>query len=396
MNTYTHLLHSIPTDPLTGSLSTPIYQTATFEQIAPGENRGYDYARTGNPTRKVFEQLMTGLEHGAGASAFGSGLSAIDAVLKLLKAGDEIIAVEDIYGGAFRLFTHIYEKFGIRVHYTDTAQTEHVQRYITPRTRLLWVETPTNPTLRISPIRELARLAEAHGLLLCVDNTFASPVSQKPLELGAHLVVHSATKYLAGHSDLIAGVVVSGSEELAERIRFIQNASGAILGPFDSWLAVRGIETLPLRVERQSAGAWKLARYLQNHPLVGQVFYPGLEEHPGHAVAAGQMKYFGGIVSFDLKEDEGAIARRVVTGTRFFKLAESLGGVKSLLCQPSEMTHRSIPPERRLQSGIKDSLIRLSIGLEDADDLIADVEQALDAAHTAILHPEKKQTLCHA
>lgn len=377
-NISTKLIHSIPSDELTGAISVPIYQTSTFIQEAPGVNKGFDYARTGNPTRTVLEDIIAQLENGSTGIAFGSGLAAIDAVLKLLKAGDEIIAVDDIYGGAFRLFTHIYEKFGIRVKYVDTTIAENVFNAVTPQTKLIWVETPTNPTLKISDIEAIAKIAKASHCLLCVDNTFASPALQQPLSLGADIVVHSATKYLGGHSDLIAGLVVTKDKEVGEKIKFIQNASGAILSPFDSWLVIRGIETLPLRIKQHCENARAVAEFLENHPLVGKVFYPGLKSHPNHTVAAKQSKNFGGIVSFTLKDDTEGAATQFVTSTRYFKLAESLGGVKSLLCHPAQMTHKSLPVNKRKAAGVADSLIRLSVGLEDVTDLINDLEQAFE------------------
>lgn len=374
----TNLIHSIPTDPLTGAISVPIYQTSTFVQSAPGVHAGYDYARSNNPTRKVLEDLIAKLEGGHAGFAFGSGLAAIDAVVKLLKAGDEIMAVDDIYGGAFRLFTHIYEKFGIKITYVDTSEASNVYHAITAQTRLIWLESPTNPTLKISDIKTIADIAHTHeNILLCVDNTFASPASQCPVALGADLVIHSATKYLGGHSDLIAGLVVTARQELSDKIKFIQNASGAILGPFDSWLTIRGIETLHLRVAAHAAGALAIARYLENHPAIGNIYYPGLESHHNHNMAAKQMKYFGGVIAFDLKEDDKELAYTLVSSTKLFKLAESLGGIKSLICLPCEMTHKSIPKEKRYQAGVKDSLIRLSVGLEDPQDLIKDIDQAL-------------------
>ena len=384
MKEQTKILHSIPVDPLTGAVSTPIYQTSTFVQEAPGINKGYDYARTNNPTRKVLENLLASLENGTDGFAFASGLSAIDAVLKLLSAGDEILAVDDIYGGAFRLFTHVYEKFGITVRYTDTTNAETVLENISSKTKLVWIETPTNPTLKISDIETIAKIAKANNSLLCVDNTFASPASQKPIELGADLVVHSATKYLGGHSDLIAGIVVTANTELGEKIKFIQNASGAILSPFDSWLVIRGIETLTLRVKQHSLNAEKIAAFLSGHPFIKNVYYPGLHTHYHYEIAKKQMKYFGGIVSFDLAVDDTECANSIVCNTKLFKLAESLGGVKSLLCLPSEMTHKSIPRESRYNSGVTDSLIRLSVGLEDADDLISDLSVAIETATISI------------
>ncbi len=378
MSNATQLIHSIPVDPLTGSISVPIYQTSTFVQEAPGVNKGYDYARSNNPTRATLETVIAQLEKGSVGIAFGSGLAAIDAVVKLLKAGDEILAVDDIYGGAFRLFTHIYEKFGIKVNYVDTTDAGNVFDAITPHTRLIWLETPTNPTLKVSDIEAIAKIAKANSCLLCVDNTFASPALQQPLTLGADLVIHSATKYLGGHSDLIAGLVVAKEQELGEKIKFIQNASGAILAPFDSWLVIRGIETLHLRVQQHCRNAQAVAEWLQTHPAIDQVFYPGLPTHLNHAIAKKQSKGFGGIVSFTLKNDTEAAATALVTSTHYFKLAESLGGVKSLLCHPAQMTHKSIPAEKRRAAGVADSLVRLSVGLEEVADLIADLDQAFE------------------
>lgn len=379
-NNATTLIHSIPVDPLTGSVSVPIYQTSTYVQEAPGVNKGYDYARSNNPTREVLENVIARLEGGAGASAFASGLAAIDAVVKLLQSDDEILAVDDVYGGAFRLFTQIYAKFGITVNYVDTTDIVNVLDAITPKTKLIWLETPTNPTLKISDIEAIAKIAKQHRVLLCVDNTFASPALQQPLKLGADLVVHSATKYLGGHSDLIAGIVVASTEELRDQIKFIQNASGAILSPHDSWLVIRGVETLDLRVQQHSRNALAVAEYLQSHPAIGKIYYPGLPSHPNHEVAARQQAAFGGVVSFTLKNDTEEAAHAVVTATRYFKLAESLGGVKSLLCHPAQMTHKSIPADKRRAAGVADSLIRLSVGLEDAQDLIRDIEGALEKA----------------
>jgi cystathionine beta-lyase len=374
--TATQLIHSIPVDPLTGAISVPIYQTSTFEQEAPGVNKGYDYARTNNPTRTVLEQLLAKLENGHTGIAFSSGLAAIDAVVKLLKSGDEIIAVDDIYGGAFRLFSRVYEKFGIIVNYVDATKAENVFNAVTNRTKLIWVETPTNPTLKIADIAAISKIAKANGCLLCVDNTFATPILQQPLLLGADIVVHSATKYLGGHSDLIAGCVITKDKAPGDEIKFIQNACGAILSPFDSWLLIRGIETLPLRIKQHCHTALLIAEWLQQHPSVEKVYYPGLKDHRNHAVALKQTSGFGGIVSFSLKEDTEEAAHAFVTSTGLFKLAESLGGIKSLLCHPASMTHKSIPVEKRRAAGVTDSLIRLSVGLEEAEDLIADLEHA--------------------
>jgi cystathionine beta-lyase len=381
MSTATELIHSIPVDAQTGAISVPIYQTSTFVQDAPGINKGYDYARTGNPTRATLEGLIAKLEKGAVGIAFASGLAAIDAIVKLLQSGDEILAVDDIYGGAFRLFTNVYEKFGIKVNFVDTSDPVNVFNAVTPNTRLIWLETPTNPTLKISDIEAIAKVAKANRCLLCVDNTFASPVLQQPILLGADIVIHSATKYLGGHSDLIAGLVVAKEKELGEKIKYIQNACGAILGPFDSWLVIRGIETLHLRVRQHCASALTVAEFLQLHPAVDKVFYPGLPTHPNHAIASKQSKGFGGIVSFTLKEDTEEAAVQFVTQTRLFKLAESLGGIKSLVSHPANMTHKSIPLEKRRAAGVSDSLIRLSIGLEEAEDLVADLEQAFARAN---------------
>ncbi|MFT3904285.1 MAG: PLP-dependent aspartate aminotransferase family protein [Niabella sp.] len=378
-NKVTQAIHSIPVDPLTGAVSVPIYQTSTFVQEAPGINKGFDYSRTNNPTRATLEKIVSELEAGSVGAAFSSGLAAIDAVIKLLQTGDEIIAVDDIYGGAFRLFTHVYQKFGINVKYVDTTNVQNVFDAITPATKLIWIESPTNPTLKISDIAQIARIAKAHNLLLCVDNTFASPALQQPLSLGADIVVHSATKYLGGHCDLIAGIVITKNAELGDRIKFIQNASGAVLSPFDSWLIIRGIETLHLRVKQHSANAQAIAEYLSTHQAVDKVYYPGLTTHLNHDIARKQATGFGGVVSFSLKEDTVEAATAFVTSTKYFKLAESLGGVKSLLCHPAAMTHKSIPVEKRRQSGISDSLIRLSVGLEDANDLIEDLGNAFSS-----------------
>ncbi len=377
MQDATKLIHSIPVDALTGAISVPIYQTSTFVQEAPGVNKGYDYARSGNPTRAALEEVMATLEEGKVGLAFASGLAAIDTVLKLLKSGDEIIAVDDIYGGSFRLFTQVYEKFGVTVRYVDATDPVNIFNAVTPATRLIWIETPTNPTLKIADIQAIARIAHSVNCLLCVDNTFASPALQKPLSLGADIVVHSATKYLGGHSDIIAGIVVARDESLGAKLKFLQNAAGNILGPFDSWLLIRGIETLPLRIRQHCDTALQIAIWLQSHPAVEKVYYPGLPTHRNHQVAKKQSKAFGGIISFTLVDDTEEAANAVVTGTKLFKLAESLGGIKSLLCHPAQMTHKSIPADKRRVAGVSDSLIRLSVGLEDVSDLIHDLEHAL-------------------
>ena len=381
MQKSTQIIHSIPVDELTGAISVPIYQTATYVQEAPGVNKGYDYARTNNPTRAALENIITGLEGGTHGFAFATGLAAIDAILKTLKAGDEIVAVDDIYGGAYRLFTHVYQKFDIKIHYVDTTDASNVSAFLNKNTKLVWLESPTNPTLKISDIRIIAALAHQAGALVVIDNTFATPIAQNPLELGADYVMHSATKYLGGHSDLLAGLVVVKDAKLAEEIKFIQNSSGGVLGPQDCFLVIRGIETLALRVERQCENAAKVAAFLASHPSVDHVNYPGLPSHKNHEIAKVQQNgLFGGMISFALKNDTEEAALAVVTSTKYFKLAESLGGVKSLLCHPSQMTHKSVPREKRLASGIHDSLIRLSCGIEDADDLIHDLDQALQKA----------------
>lgn len=374
----TEILNSIPVDPLTGSISTPIYQTSTFEQEAPGVHKGFDYARSNNPTRKVLEDLIAKLEYGEAGFAFASGLAAIDAVLKLLQYGDEIVAVDDIYGGAFRIFTHIYEKFGIKVTYVDACNAQNVADAITTKTKLIWLESPTNPTLKIADIEHISFIAKANKCLLVVDNTFASPASQTPIKLGADIIIHSATKYLGGHSDLIAGLVVVNSIELAAQLKFIQNSSGGILGPFDSWLAIRGIETLELRYAKHSENALKIAQFLEGHELIDKVFYPGLPSHLNHEIARKQQKYFGGVLSFTLKSDSKEEAIELLKNSKYFKLAESLGGAKSLACLPSEMTHKSIPAEKRRAAGINDSLIRLSVGIECVEDLIEDLSVSLE------------------
>ena len=357
----------------------PVYQTSTFIQEAPGVNKGYDYARSNNPTRKVLEDVIAELEGGHSGFAFATGLAAIDSVLKLLSAGDEIVAVDDIYGGAYRLFTHVYEKLGISIKYVDTTDADIVAQAVSSKTRLVWIESPTNPTLKVSDIKAISKIAKSVDALLIVDNTFASPIAQQPLSLGADIIIHSGTKYIGGHSDLVAGLVVTKTETLSEKIKFIQNASGGILGPWDCFLTIRGIETLDIRFKKQCENAQKVAEFLAQHPVVNDVYFPGLPGHKNHEIAREQQNgLFGGIVSFTLKDDTVEAANQFVTSTQYFKLAESLGGVKSLLCHPPQMTHASIPREIRLKAGIKDSLIRLSCGIEDAGDLVQDLEEAFD------------------
>ncbi len=378
MSRITEIIHSVPVDQLTGAISVPVYQTSTYVQEAPGVNKGFDYSRSNNPTRQALEDLAAKLENGDAGFAFATGIAAIDAVVKLLSTGDEIIAVDDIYGGAYRLFTHIYAKLGIKVHYVDTTNADNILEYVNDNTRLIWIESPTNPTLKISDIRKIAKIAKSTNALLVVDNTFASPVSQQPFELGADIIVHSATKYIGGHSDLVAGLVITKTPDLSEKLKFIQNSSGAVLGPWDCFLSIRGIETIELRYTRQSETALKVAEFLTTCKDVESVYYPGLPNHKNHHIARDQQNgLFGGVISFTLKTDTIDAAVEFVTQTKYFKLAESLGGVKSLLCHPAQMTHASVPRKKRLASGIQDSLIRLSCGIESAEDLIADIRQTL-------------------
>lgn len=382
MRRETRLLHHIQGCRETGAISTPIYQTSTFVQDAPGVNRGYDYARSNNPTRAVLESTIADLEGGAAGYAFASGLAAVDAVVKLLSSGDHIVAVDDIYGGSYRSFTHIYEKLGIEVSYVDTTKVENVVNAIQSNTKLVWLESPTNPTLKISDIAQISEIVHARGALVVVDNTFASPILQRPIELGADIIIHSATKYLAGHSDVIAGLVVTKTQELGDKIKFVQNATGGVLGPFDSWLTIRGIETADLRVRKQSESAQLIAEWLENHPSIKHVNYPGLKSHVNHEVAASQQEAFGGVISFSLHDDTQEQAIEFVKNTSLFQLAESLGGVKSLLCHPATMTHKSTPIEHRLSAGINESLIRLSVGIEAVEDLIADLEETFATLKT--------------
>jgi len=377
----TKTIHAgIEPDPSTGAIMTPIFQTSTYVQSAPGDHKGYEYARTQNPTRSVLEKNIAHLENGVGAVCFGSGLAAMDAVIKLLNAGDEVIACNDLYGGSFRLLTKIYSKFGIKSHFVDFSKPEEIEKVVNPHTRMIWIETPTNPLLTIIDIRKVCKIADKYGIISVVDNTFASPYLQNPIELGADLVVHSATKYLAGHSDVVHGVVVASTQEFTDQLHFIQNASGAVPGPQDCFLVLRGIKTLHVRVKRACKNAKKIALFLRNHPAVEKVHWPGFEDHPGYEIAQKQMKMFGAMVSFELKDDSIEAANKVMSNTKLFSLAESLGGVESLIGHPASMTHGSIPREMRLKAGLKDSLIRLSVGIEDVEDLIEDLNAALTPA----------------
>lgn len=378
MKLETKLVHISEPDELTGAISTPIYQTSSYVQEAPDVNKGFAYTRTANPTRKVVEQAIADLEGGIAGFAFSSGLAATDCVLKLLKQGDEVIAVNDVYGGTYRILTTVYNKFGIISKFIDTTNLENVRNAINKKTRFIWLETPTNPTLKISDIEEIAKIAKQAGALLIVDNTFLSPALQQPISLGADIVLHSGTKYLSGHGDVLSGFVVVNDQNIADELKYLQNTSGGVLSPFDSWLTLRGIQTLYLRLEKHSENAKKIAEYLLTHPKVDKVYYPGLKDHHNHDIAAKQQKNFGGMVSFSLKEDTLEAAKRFLTRTKIFLLAENLGDVRSLGSHPATMTHKSTPIEVRKETGIQDSLIRLSVGIENIDDLLNDIKQALD------------------
>lgn len=364
-------------DPAYGAVMSPIYQTSTFSQTSPGNHKGFEYARSGNPTRSAFEKSIASLENGKHGLAFASGLAAIDAILKILKPGDEVISTNDLYGGTYRLFNGIYKDFGIKFHFVGMENLESVESYITDKTKMIWAETPTNPLMNIIDIEALAEISKKHKLLLAVDNTFATAYLQQPLELGADIVMHSATKYLGGHSDVIMGSIVVNDDALAKKLYFIQNASGGIAGPMDSFLVLRGIKTLHLRMQRHCENGRAVAEFLQNHPKVEKVYWPGLETHPNHDIAKKQMKDFGGMVSFTTKGNSYEDAMRFLESLRIFTLAESLGGVESLAGHPATMTHASIPKEDREKIGVVDSLIRLSVGIEDKEDLLKDLKQAL-------------------
>lgn len=374
----TKAIHAgIEPDPSTGAVMTPIFQTSTYAQEAPGKHKGFEYARTQNPTRQALEKNLAALENGVDAVCFSSGLAAQDAVIKLLKAGDEVLAVNDLYGGSYRQMVRVWGQWGLKSRFIDMYDAARVEQAIGTDTKLIWIETPTNPMLNIVDIRAVCDIARKHGIMVCVDNTFASPFLQNPLDLGADIVLHSATKYIGGHSDVVHGCLIVQEPELAQRLHFIQNATGAVPGPQDCFLILRGIKTLHLRVQRACENAALVAEFLASHPAVSQVYWPGFATHPNHAIAKSQMRMFGAMVSFDLKENTLENAHRVLSGTSLFTLAESLGGVESLIGHPASMTHASIPREERLKVGLTDSLIRLSMGVEDADDLIADLQQAL-------------------
>lgn len=368
-------LHDI--DPAYGAVMPPIYQTSTYKQTVPGDHKGFEYSRTANPTRTHLQHALAAIENGKYGLAFASGLASIDALIKLLNPGDEVISTSDLYGGTYRLFTRVFEKYGIRFHFTDLQESASLEKLINKNTKLLWLETPTNPTLKIIDIEACAALAKKHGILTVVDNTFASPYLQRPLELGADIVMHSVTKYLGGHSDVIMGALVLNDDDLAEKLYFLQNASGAVPGPQDSFLVLRGIKTLHVRMQRHCENAREIAQFLNDHPQVKQVYWPGLVSHPNHEIARRQMKDFGGMLSFEMT---GGIEKinPFLKKLRYFTLAESLGGIESLVGHPASMTHASIPAEERVKSGVTDTLIRLSVGIEDVEDLIADLQNALD------------------
>lgn len=365
-------------DPAYGAVMPPIYQTSTYSQSTPGGHKGFEYSRSGNPTRTALENSFASIENGNYGLAFGSGLAAIDAVMKLLKPGDEVVSTNDLYGGTYRLFTRIFEGFGIKFHFVGMDNVENIEKYINKNTKLLWVETPTNPMLNIIDIKKVSEIAKKNKVLLAVDNTFATPYLQQPLDLGADIVMHSATKYLGGHSDVVMGALVVKDKELADKLYFIQNASGAVCGPQDSFLVLRGIKTLHIRMQRHCENGKAVAEFLNNHPKVENVYWPGLKNHPNHDIAKKQMKDFGGMLSFTVKGNslEGAV--KVVEKLKVFTLAESLGGVESLAGHPASMTHASIPKEEREKTGVIDSLIRLSVGIEDESDLLEDLERALE------------------
>ena len=364
-------------DPAYGAVMPPIYQTSTYAQSSPGDHKGFEYSRTHNPTRSALERSIASIENGQHGLTYASGLAAMDAVMKLFSPGDEIISTNDLYGGSYRLFTKIFENYGLKFHFVDMQDPNHVAKYVNENTKLIWVETPTNPMMNVIDIKGMAALAKLKNVLLAVDNTFASPYLQQPLDLGADIVMHSATKFIAGHSDVVLGLLVVNDDELQEKLAFIQNASGAIPGPMDSFLTLRGIKTLHVRMQRHSENGAAIANYLNQHSKIEKVYWPGFESHPNHQIAKDQMNDFGGMISFVPKGGDLATAIKIVEKMEVFTLAESLGGVESLAGHPASMTHASIPKEEREKSGVVDGLIRLSVGIEDAQDLIEDLEQAI-------------------
>ena len=365
-------------DKSTGAIMTPIYQTSTYIQESPGKHNGYEYSRTGNPTRSALERNIAGLESGKYGLCFGSGLAAIDAIIKLLKPGDEVISTNDLYGGSYRIFTKIFAKYDIKFHFVDMSDLNNISKLISSKTKMLWTETPTNPMLNIVDISALSKVAKKHNLIFVVDNTFATPYLQRPIEYGADIVMHSLTKYMGGHSDVVMGAIVCNDDDIAEKLFFIQNSCGAVPGPMDSFLVLRGIKTLHVRMQRHCDNAKVIADFLNKHPKIKNVYYPGLTTHKNHEIAKLQMKDFGGMMSFTLKGDSLDDAVKIVSNTHFFTLAESLGGVESLCGHPASMTHAAIPKVERLKSGVTDSLIRLSVGIEDVDDLIYDLKSSFN------------------
>lgn len=374
----TKAIHAgVEPDPTTGAIMTPIYQTSTYVQESPGKHKGYEYSRTHNPTRTALQNALAALENGKHGICYASGLAATDAVLKLFKSGDEIIATNDIYGGTYRIMKKIYEPFGLVFHFVDMNKISEIENVISEKTKMIWIETPTNPLLKIIDIEAVTSLCKSKNILSVVDNTFASPYLQNPLDQGADIVMHSVTKYLGGHSDTVMGALIVNDDELAKQLAFIQNASGAVPGPQDCFLVLRGIKTLHIRMQRHCENAKVVSLWLEDHPKVGKVYYPGLPSHDGHQLASRQMRGYGGIISFELKGNDYAQAVRVMENLEVFSLGESLGGVESLCTHPASMTHASIPKEEREKTGLKDTLIRLSVGIEDVEDLIADLQQAI-------------------
>jgi len=374
----TRLIHAgVEPDPTTGAIMTPIYQTSTYVQAAPGDHKGYEYARTQNPTRTALQNALANIENGNYGLSFASGMAATDAVARLLMPGDEVIVSNDLYGGTYRIFTKVFANYGIKFHFVSMHDAPTIEQYVNANTKMIWVETPTNPLLNIIDIEACAAIGKKHKLITVVDNTFASPYLQNPLDWGADIVLHSATKYLGGHSDVVHGALIMKDAALEERLRFIQNSCGAVPGPHDCWLVLRGIKTLHVRMQRHCENGEAIAHYLRSHPKVGKVLWVGFEDHPNHAIAKKQMRGFGGMISFTLKNDSIDAAVDVLKKTQLFSLAESLGGVESLIGHPATMTHASIPREERIKNGLVDSLIRLSVGIEDKDDLIEDLKQAI-------------------
>ena len=374
----TKAIHAgVEPDPTTGAIMTPIYQTSTYVQESPSKHKGYAYARGANPTRNALQKSIASLENGKFGLCFSSGMGATDAVIKLLNPGDEVITSNDLYGGSYRMFTKVFERFGIKFHFVDLSNAKNAEAYVNKNTKLFWIETPSNPLMRIIDIEACVSIAKKNNCIVAVDNTFASPYLQNPLELGADIVMHSVTKYLGGHSDVVMGALVVNDEKLYQDLAFITNSCGAVPGPQDAFLVLRGLKTLHLRMERHCFNGKKVAEYLNAHPKVGKVYWPGFSDHPNHAIAKKQMKDFGGMLSFTLKNDNLENATTLMESVELFSLAESLGGVESLINHPASMTHASIPKEERIKNGLSDSLIRLSVGVEDIEDLLADLEKAL-------------------